>query len=249
MSTTSPHMRAWLATSSVATCVFIVLAIMYGTGSPVNRLDLWLGVIFHDLLDYEIIWLNRSMKVFSFFGGEGLLIVAACVAAYLALRRWWGEVFLWLGAVGGIIVFNRALKDYFETIRPMVGHTGVVEESTGFPSGHAMIAVVTYGLLATMVAVRAATRTTRLAWMISIALVCLISLSRLFLTVHYLSDVLGGLAAGIAWLGFSMCIFTTYAARSKRAALAGVGTANVSHLPQRDAASHTVVRVDDMPER
>src|SRR5215217_110198 len=203
MPTTNPHICAWLATSIVATCVFIVLAIMYGTGSPVNRLDLWLGVIFHDLLDYEIIWLNRSMKVFSFFGGEGLLIVAACVAAYLALRRWWGEAFLWLGSVGGIIVFNRVLKDYFETIRPMVGHTGVVEESTGFPSGHAMIAVVTYGLLATMIAARAATRTTRLACtMMSIALICLISLSRLYLSVHYLSDVLGGLAAGIAWLGF-----------------------------------------------
>ena len=230
MTTTYPHIRAWLATSIVATCVFFVLAIMYSTGSSVNRIDLWLGLIFHDLLDYEIVWLNRSMKAISFFGAEGLVFVAVCVAAFLALRQWWVELFLWFGSVGGIIVFNRILKDYFETIRPMVGHIGVIEPSSGFPSGHAMIAVATYGLLAAMVAARAASRTTRVASLfLSITLVCLISFSRLFLTVHYLSDVLGGLAAGVAWLGFSIWIFNLLLlSRAKRAVFARDGTANGS---------------------
>jgi undecaprenyl-diphosphatase len=201
-------MRFWLGASILAALTFILLSILYVIGSPLDRADIWLGHVLHTVLDYDIIWLNWSMKALSFFGDNGLLIVAICTAIYLALHRSWAELFLWLGSVGGIIVFNRILKEYFETLRPMVGHMDVVEQSTGFPSGHAMIAVVTYGLLAAVVATRLSRSATRVASMLmAIVLIGLISFSRLFLTVHYLSDVLGGLAAGIWWLSTSIYVF------------------------------------------
>jgi undecaprenyl-diphosphatase len=203
-------MRFWLGASILAALAFIVLSVLYVIGSPLDRVDSWLGHVLHSVLDYDIIWLNRSMKGLSFFGDNGLLIVAMCTAIYLALHRSWAELFLWLGSVGGIIVFNRILKEYFETLRPMVGHMDVLEQSTGFPSGHAMIAVVTYGLLAAVVATRLSGSAIRVASvLLAIVLVGLISFSRLFLTVHYLSDVLGGLAAGICWLGASIYVFNT----------------------------------------
>jgi undecaprenyl-diphosphatase len=159
------------------------------------------------------------MKGLSFFGDYGLLIIAVCTAIYLVLRRSWAECFFWLGSVGGIIVFNRIFKEYFETVRLMVGHREVIEQSTGFPSGHAMIAVATYGLLAALIAGQVSRPTIRVACMlVTIVLVGLISFSRLFLTVHYLSDVLGGLAAGMCWLSLSIWMFQrVLSIRAKRA--------------------------------
>lgn len=206
MPTIRPHPRSWLVISLVAAVLFVLLAVQYRTGSPVNRIDVWLGVILHQVDDQHIFWLNTSMEVASFFGATGSLIVAAGVAFYLFRRRSWAELFLWLVAVGGVIVFNRLLKDSFETLRPVVGHTDRFEESTGFPSGHAMVAVVTYGLLAYFVMAHAAKRSVRVVSLVLAgALVMAIGFSRLFLSLHYLSDVLGGLAAGTAWLG--MCLW------------------------------------------
>jgi undecaprenyl-diphosphatase len=219
MPTLYSHMRFWLGASILGGLTFVLLSILYATGSPLDRVDIWLGHGLHSVLDYDIIWLNRSMKGLSFFGDYGLLIVAMCTAIYLALHRSWAELFLWLGSVGGIIVFNRILKEYFETLRPMVGHMDVLEQSTGFPSGHAMIAVATYGLLAAVIATRLSGSATRVAsTLMAMGLVGLISFSRLFLTVHYLSDVLGGLAAGIWWLGASIYVFNrVLCIRAKRA--------------------------------
>jgi undecaprenyl-diphosphatase len=219
MLTLYTHTRFWLGASIFAALTFILLSILYVIGGPLDGVDIWLGHVLHSVLDYDIIWLNWSMKGLSFFGDNGLLIVAMCTAIYLALHRSWAELFLWLVSVGGIIVFNRILKEYFETLRPMVGHMEVLEQSTGFPSGHAMIAVATYGLLAAVVATRVSGSATRVASMLmAIVLVGLISFSRLFLTVHYLSDVLGGLAAGIWWLGASIYVFNKVPSiRAKRA--------------------------------
>ena len=230
MPTLRPHPRSWLVVSLVAACGFTLLAVLYGTGSPVNRIDVWLGIILHQLDDRHIIWLNTSMEVISFFGGNGSLLVAACVAIYLFRRRSWAELFLWIVAVGGVIILNRLLKDSFETLRPMVGHTDRFEQSTGFPSGHAMAAVVTYGLLAYLAVTHTTMRSVRVvSLLVAGAFIMLISFSRLFLSVHYLSDVLGGLAAGIAWLGACLWLYDSgVLSRTSRLLPFQVGTSQQS---------------------
>lgn len=206
MATIPPHPRRWLVMSLVAALVFLLLAIYYRTGSPVNRVDVWLGFVLHGLEERDITWLNTSMVGISFFGATGSLLVAACVGLSLLHQRSWSQFLLWMAAIAGGILLNRVLKASFETLRPMVGHTDRFEESTGFPSGHAMVAVVTYSLLAYLAAARMVRPSRRVAgFVVAGALVVLISFSRLFLALHYLSDVLGGLAAGVAWL--SMCLW------------------------------------------
>ncbi|GAB4430127.1 MAG: hypothetical protein OHK0015_14860 [Chloroflexi bacterium OHK40] len=54
--------------------------------------------------------------------------------------------------VVGVIVLNRLLKDLLSLTRPVVGQLDMLEDSSGFPSGHAMIVTATYGLLASLIA-------------------------------------------------------------------------------------------------
>lgn len=206
--------RILLITAIVAAVVFVLLGVSYAVGSPVNRVDVWLGTLLHDLNDRHIAWLTMSMAAVSFLGGDGLLFIAAAVAVYLALRRAGSKVLLWLVAVGGVIVFNRVLKEYFEVLRPVVGHTNLFEESSGFPSGHAMIALVTYGLLAAIASAQMIGRRTKsLVWGAASLLILLIGFSRLYLSVHYVSDVIGGYAAGVAWLALCLWIYVTVTTR------------------------------------
>ncbi|GAB4430355.1 MAG: hypothetical protein OHK0015_15410 [Chloroflexi bacterium OHK40] len=206
--------RILLITAIVAVVVFVLLGLLYTIGGPVNRVDVWLGTLLHELNDRHIDWITLSMNAVSFFGGNGLLFIAAAVVAYLVFRRAWPELFLWIVAVGGVIVFNRVLKEYFEVLRPVVGHEDRFEESTGFPSGHAMIALVTYGLLAALVAPQTAARSARLSvWGGASLLILLIGFSRLYLSVHYLSDVIGGYAAGLAWLAACLWVYLVVARR------------------------------------
>jgi undecaprenyl-diphosphatase len=215
-----PMSRFLLVTSVFSSTIFLVLTWLYVTGSPVNRVDVWLGELLHSLNDRHIVAIDASMDAVSFLGGNGLLVIAGIVAAYLFFCRLWTNLLIWVAVVGGAIVFNRLLKETFEVVRPVVGHTDRFEVSTGFPSGHAMVAMVTYGLLATLIAAGAHQRAVRVASIVGCAfLILAISFSRLYLSVHYLSDVLGGLAAGVAWLTFSVWLAGTVANRRQARAI------------------------------
>lgn len=202
--------RFWQRCSLVAALGFGGVAVLYMLGGPLERLDYWLGAVLHDLLDMLGSRVTRLVAAVSWFGGTGALLVTAAALLFLSLRRSWREVLLLALAVGSAVVLNRLLKEAFETVRPMVGHLSVAEESTGFPSGHTMVAVVVYGTLAFLVTLRESLRQYHTwAWIGAGVVVCLISFTRLLLSVHYLSDVLGGLAAGISWLGLCLWAFTT----------------------------------------
>lgn len=137
--------------------------------------------------------------------GDPQVLVALCLGVAAALwhagRRWLATA--WLLTVAGGGALNVAFKLVFERIRP--AHDGVVlAEGFSFPSGHSSGSVVTYGMLAYL-AMRIAPR----RWHVPVALAmsalaATIGASRMFLRVHYPSDVLAGFALGAAWL--AVCI-------------------------------------------
>ena len=135
-------------------------------------------------------WLKVPMLFFSFMGGEVFYLVIApllywCISPKLGLRAG-----LFLMANEGI---NYALKVAFHAPRPYWYdprvHALSTETSFGIPSGHAQRAVVSWGTLAAAVH-------KRWAWVAAIALSFLIGLSRLYLGVHFLTDVLSGWLIG-----------------------------------------------------
>ncbi len=111
-------------------------------------------------------------------------------------------------STGGSFILNTVLKAIFERPRPTVFPPLTVETTFSFPSGHAMIAVAFYGLLAVFLW---QWRQRGLA-AFSAGWIFVIAFSRIYLGVHYPSDVLGALAVGLFWL-----IVVVWAYRSFRA--------------------------------
>lgn len=132
--------------------------------------------------------------------------LAVVVALVLAWRRRWVAVAGWVIAFVGGGALDWALKRIIHRPRPVGAQEFLYGTSFSFPSGHAMGSLIGYGMLAyLLITFWAPARRHRLA--VSIAtgvLVLLIGLSRLYLGVHFLSDVIGGFAAGIVWL--AVCI-------------------------------------------
>jgi undecaprenyl-diphosphatase len=121
-------------------------------------------------------------------------------AGYLVLMRRYGATMLVLVASVGGGILSQGLKQLFGRPRPEVVPHLVVVESLSFPSGHSMAAAVIYLTLGALLARFAARRRVRIYVIgVSFALTFLIGITRVYLGVHYPTDVLAGWAAGLAW--------------------------------------------------
>jgi undecaprenyl-diphosphatase len=151
--------------------------------------------------------------VITFFGSVGFVTVVSLVSAiYFTIHRAWNRLIALVLTMGGGSLLNLLLKHFFHRQRPVVENPIVTLESFGFPSGHTMGATLLYGLLALI----AARFITRLEWRVVVfvaasLIVALIGLTRIYLGAHFLTDVLGAITIGIAWLTF--CWTTTEAFR------------------------------------
>jgi undecaprenyl-diphosphatase len=120
---------------------------------------------------------------------------------------------LWLAAIGGAAL-NIVLKSYFARPRPPIT-TAVHAGFFAFPSGHAMSSMVVYGTLAYLIARDTPGATTRaLTISFAVVVILVIGLSRIYLGVHYATDVLGGYLAGFAWA--DLCVLLYEAGRWRR---------------------------------
>jgi undecaprenyl-diphosphatase len=134
-------------------------------------------------------------------------VVSIAALLYLFYRRGVptirrGEALFWLVIAGGGRVMDQLLKLWFQRERPPVPHRLVLETSFSFPSGHSVFAAVFFTLSAILFArsIPARFRQYRPILIASCLLVALgIAASRVWLGVHYLSDVVGGFVLGLAW--------------------------------------------------
>jgi undecaprenyl-diphosphatase len=159
--------------------------------------------------------LVTAVKAVTWLGSDGVLwTVIGAAAVVLALRRQWRLAIYLLVTGAGALILDPVLKALVGRLRPVVAHPIAHGIGNSFPSGHALGSIVCYGavLLVFLPAARGRWRTTFIA--VTAALVALIGISRILLGVHYLSDVVGAWAVGIAWLGLTTFAFelTRYAA-------------------------------------
>jgi membrane protein DedA with SNARE-associated domain/membrane-associated phospholipid phosphatase len=169
------------------------------TNDPLVRFDRAVATYLHALATPP---LTTFFLVLTAFGSiEAIALLGVVVAGFLAWRRWWLYLGTWLAAVGGSAVLNQLLKGLFARPRPFFEHPLLIETSYSFPSGHAMESLVVYGMLAYFAVLALKTWRARTAVVFGAALlVLLIGLSRMYLGVHYFSDVVAGYAAGGVWL-------------------------------------------------
>ncbi|HJV41690.1 phosphatase PAP2 family protein [Caulobacter sp.] len=128
----------------------------------------------------------------------GLLILLA-FALLASLRRWAEGVLLLAGAGGGLMI-SQGLKRLFGRERPEMAYRAVEALNASFPSGHAMLSAVVFLTLGVLAARFADRRRVKVLAMSAAVLVSLlVGASRVYLGVHWASDVLAGWCVGAAW--------------------------------------------------
>lgn len=132
--------------------------------------------------------------------GVGTIAAIVAIALFIARRfRWAAYLFV---TIGGGAALDAELKHYFARARPDVAEMLRHASGYSFPSGHAMGSTITFGAL-TYLAFRLTSkwRWQSAALAFAITLVLSVALSRVYLGVHWISDVGGGVVAGLFWLG------------------------------------------------
>ncbi len=160
----------------------------------------------------------NTLAVFAVLTHFGDVITLSLLGSVVALLLWWQRrralALGWVIALGGNALLNPALKRVFERVRPVHEHGLINEIGWSFPSGHTSSATVAYGMLAYVVM-----RTLPQRWhaplvLAATALAFTVGCSRVFLQVHFASDVVAGFASGAAWL--TVCIVSVELARVYR---------------------------------
>lgn len=161
------------------------------------------------IVDVNRYWtptLNRVMYSFTMLGDPLVLWpLMIGVGALLLVRRHWNEAIALAicGLLGGGL--NQLLKVSYQRIRPDIVPSPFNPTSFSFPSGHAMGAMLCYGILAYLLARRLRTRWLRaLVGVVAALLILAIGFSRVYFGVHYPTDIIGGYLAGAIWLVVSV---------------------------------------------
>jgi undecaprenyl-diphosphatase len=146
-------------------------------------------------------WVAEAVTDVTALGGTPILVgVILCALGYLVLMQRYGAAVLVLGASAGGGLLSLVLKEFFGRMRPGVVPHLVTVDGLSFPSGHSMASAVIYLTLGALLARFAARRRVRIYVVgVSLLLTFLIGVTRVFLGVHYPSDVLAGWSAGLGW--------------------------------------------------
>lgn len=146
----------------------------------------------------------------------GIAVVAGAtglLGLWFAWRKQWRWLLLFALAIGGGTLLEVTLKNYFLRQRPEFSNAFYHETGYSFPSGHSMMSVLFYGIVAYWLVRTIPHWRQQVAFALGAAtLALLIGFSRLYLGVHYLTDVLGGWAAGLTWL--AACLSADHLLRS-----------------------------------
>ena len=146
-------------------------------------------------------WLDLVARDITSLGGAAVLVLltVAALGYLLLVRKWSAAIFVAISIVGGTLI-STALKHIFDRPRPDVVPHAVEVTSASFPSGHAMLAMTTFLTLGAVLAEVQPTRSSRvylISWAVLMAL--LVGASRVYLGVHWPTDVLAGWCVGSAW--------------------------------------------------
>jgi undecaprenyl-diphosphatase len=167
--------------------------------SGVGRLDqpLLTWLVAHRSAD-----LTRFARAASAVGSPPTwVVVVVLVVGWLCLRRRRLEAAVLTGAGAGAFLLVAGGKAVLGRARPPVADHLVVETNQSLPSGHALGSIVVLGLLVVLVLRRVGSAAVRaVVVLVAATAVCLIGLSRLYLGVHWTTDVLAGWLLGGAWL-------------------------------------------------
>ncbi len=209
---------------SVGVVLMLAAAWLFGgiaedvvTGDKITLLDVALSQWFHQNATSGM---TRFMLFITHWHGmAGASVMALLLAAYFHFRK----QHYWVLAVGVVVpggmVLNVLLKYVFQRARPSFDDPLLTLATYSFPSGHTVNAALLYGLIGCWAVVHHRSIGARLVAVAGAgAMVALVGVSRMYLGVHYLTDVLAAAAEGCTWL--AICITAISTLRRRRGAQA-----------------------------
>ncbi|HEY1379328.1 MAG TPA: phosphatase PAP2 family protein [Gemmataceae bacterium] len=206
--------RRWVLMFVFGAAAFALLAAGVACSDPLVHLDQTVAAGLHRHAERSpgAVRVAEAITLLGTFYWFTALAVVVVGGFWRAGRLRLGLAWLLVLIGGGLWVDG--LKNTFDRQRPPCNQAFITELSYSFPSGHAAGSAVAYGTLAYCLALHWRTRRQRVVLVVGFgALVLLIGFTRLYLCVHYLSDVLGGYALALSWVG--LCVYAIEWARSR----------------------------------
>ncbi|MBP2000369.1 undecaprenyl-diphosphatase [Paenibacillus shirakamiensis] len=211
----------WITSSLLFTFIFAIafgLTAVWISDRQIRGFD---STVITFVQGWESPWLTYIMKTFTWIG-SGIPAALITIVAMFIFYRWLGSRrelwFLAWMAVGSLLL-NLMMKSIFQRERPML-HRIVNANGFSFPSGHAMATLSLYGGLAFLLWKHAPTWMGKLMIILfAMVFIFMIGLSRIYLGVHYPSDVLGGYLLSGALLSASIGTYLYFRERSRRTGL------------------------------
>ncbi len=212
-----PRSAAWLARRVDATSrrgFLLSLVVVAGTICAWVFVALTQDVLAHEeavkldpgierfVIAHRVSGLTSAMKGVTWLGSNTVLVpLVVVLGAYLLVRRRdWRSAALLVAALGGANILYHAAKSAVERPRPPVSLHLISVSGFGFPSGHATASIACWGMVAVVLGAGPRTSAKVALWLSAGLIAVLVGLSRIYLGVHWWTDVVGGLALGGLWL-------------------------------------------------
>ncbi|MBI2710310.1 MAG: bifunctional DedA family/phosphatase PAP2 family protein [Actinobacteria bacterium] len=195
------------------------------------------------LVEHRAASVTTAMRIVSAAGSSTVLVPLAL--AVIGLWRWRRRNWLAFAVLAPVLIgaslsYN-ITKALVQRPRPPVRYALVSSSKSAFPSGHATLAAAVWGAFAFLAATAASTWGRKVAaWAVAFVVVALVGLSRLYLGLHWLSDVLGGWALGALWLSAVLALQRGLAGASGAAGIAGIAGATHVERPKARASPSAV---------
>lgn len=196
----------------IALSVFLVLFTVLSFLVAQNAI----GPLDDAIIQIILLWISPSlttiMKAFTFIGSVKIVTPLSMLVLFVLYRvvRHLKELYLFVAVIVGTELSNLLVKYAFHRERPTL-HRLIDETGFAYPSGHSMVAFSFYGCLAYLIWRHTKRFSYRLGIIFfSVFMILAIGISRIYLGVHYPSDVLGAYLAGGAWLFLTIAYFERY---------------------------------------
>lgn len=191
-----------LAAAVLALFLFVWMAETF-PNPRTQAFDLSVRISIHQHASARI---TQAMVAFSRLGEPGVAIGATLSITIFLLARWYRAA-LWITvSLVGAALLNASLKLAFHRPRPPA-FFGPQPDTFSFPSGHALVCACFYGVLAGLIADRIRSLYWRvLIWVLSLIVIAGVGLSRIYLGVHYPSDVIAGYLAAAVWVSILIAL-------------------------------------------
>lgn len=162
-------------------------------------------------------WFEEMMRDFTAMGSTGVLtLMVLTIAGFLAMtRKGHAALFVLASVIGGVLI-SQSMKWVYARPRPELVPHGAEVYTASFPSGHSMMAAVVYLTLGVLLARTQADRIVKI-YIVAVAVIAtvLVGTSRVYLGVHWPTDVLAGWALGAAWALLCWLVMTWLQSRGQ----------------------------------